>query len=120
MFNSINFILFDSKKNYNLELLEEFSPYMTCRYFSFSGDNFVSYANDYVNTAHNLPLDDEEMFKFYYNIIPKQKRKKIGFIKKPKVENSDVKQIPEFLSKRELDLMESTFKYIHGTTTSID
>lgn len=77
-------MLFEDKGEITSELLSEFSPYMTTRYLSFYSKDLLKYANDTINVYGNLFDTDEETFKFYKNVIPKLKRKKINYISKKK------------------------------------
>lgn len=108
MFETVNYLLFQKNKNeLDNEILEGFVPYMVGRYLSFYDKNYVEYVNDTINTYGRVFDNKEDQFKFYDNIIPKLKRKKIDYIKKPK-ESSKKKEepiIPEFYSKRELNFL---------------
>lgn len=75
-------MLFDKKGEMTNELLEEFEPYMVTRYLSFYDNNLLNYANETVNKYAQIFETDEERFRFFENIIPKLKRKKINYIKK--------------------------------------
>lgn len=97
----------DVSKEIDSEALSEFSPYMVSRYFSFyENGKYIDYLNNTVNKYHNIFKTPEDQYRFFENVIPKVKRKKIQYvkkIKKQKVEN--VKQIPDFYSKKEWDLL---------------
>ena len=80
MFDSINHMLFDKKGEMTNELLEEFSPYMVTRYLSFYDDDLLNYANETVNKYGQIFETDEERFRFFENVIPKLKRKRINYI----------------------------------------
>jgi hypothetical protein len=84
MFEVINHMLFDKKQEMTNELLKEFSPYMVTRYMSFYDKDLLKYANDTLNTYGHVFETDEEKFRFFENIIPKLKRKKIEYISKNK------------------------------------
>lgn len=84
MFNAINHILFEKKSEMTNELLEEFSPYMITRYLSFYDKEFVNYANETTNKYSQIFETEEEKFKFFENIIPKLKKKRIDYISKKK------------------------------------
>jgi len=87
MFNAINHIIFDKKGEMTNELLEEFSPYMVTRYLSFYDDDLLNYANETVNKYDQIFETDEEQFRFFENVIPKLKRKRIDYISKKKKYN---------------------------------
>ena len=87
MFNAINHILFDKKGEMTNELLEEFSPYMVTRYLSFYDDDLLNYANETVNKYAQIFETEEERFRFFENVIPKLKRKRINYISRKKIPN---------------------------------
>jgi len=87
MFNTINHIIFDKKGEMTNELLEEFSPYMVTRYLSFYDDDLLNYANETLNKYDQIFETEEEKFKFFENVVPKLKRKRINYIsRKRKIE----------------------------------
>lgn len=113
-FDTINYLLFEKRKELDGELLDSFNPWMTSKMLSFYNDGKMSsYVNDYLNCYSNIFKTKEDQFKFYENIIPIQKRKRITYIKKTKLEKIEELPIPEFYSKREIDLFEDINKYIH-------
>lgn len=77
-------MLFDKKSEMTNDLLEEFSPYMTTRYLSFYDKDLLKYANDTLNMYGNIFKTDEECFRFFENVIPKLKNKRINYITKKK------------------------------------
>jgi hypothetical protein len=84
MFDTINHMLFNKKGEMTNELLEDFSPYMVTRYLSFYDDDLLNYANETVNKYSQIFETDEERFRFFENVIPKLKRKRINYISKKK------------------------------------
>jgi hypothetical protein len=87
-FKATNYLLFEDRKpEVDLELLQEFSPYMTNKMLTFYSDGVLAdFVNDTLNRyGHVLPTK-EDQFKFYQNVIPKLPRQKIKYIKSPKVE----------------------------------
>lgn len=113
-FNTTNYLIFQKdRKELDNELLESFNPYLTMKTFSFYGGGcMINYINDTLNCYGNIFESKEDKFRFFENVIPKQKYKKISYIKSPKFEKMDEPQpIPEFYSKRELDLFENVSKY---------
>ena len=106
MFNSINHILFDKpSQEIDASCLDDFSPYMVNRYFSFydNGD-YVDYINDTTNTYHSIFNTPEEQYKFFEHMVPKLKKRKINYVKRlKKVDKTDtpVNQIPDFYSRKE-------------------
>ena len=77
-------MLFEDKSEITNELLSEFSPYMVTRYLSFYDKDLLKYANDTLNVYGSLFDTEEETFKFYKNVIPKLKRKRIKYVSKKK------------------------------------
>lgn len=84
MYDTLNHMLFNKKGEMTNELLEEFSPYMVTRYLSFYDDDLLNYANETVNKYSQIFETDEERFRFFENVIPKLKRKRINYISKSK------------------------------------
>lgn len=91
-FKTTNYLLFDKrKKDLDNELLEEFNPFVTTKTFSFyENGKMVDYINHTLNMYGNLFKTKEEQFRFFENIIPIQQRKKIQYLKKPKVETDHI------------------------------
>jgi len=113
-FETINYLLFSKRKELDSELLNSFNPWITTKSLSFYNDGkMINYVNDYLNCYGNIFPTKEDQFKFYENIIPIQKRKRINYIKKPKLEDSDNLPVPEFYSKREIDIFDNMHKYQH-------
>lgn len=80
MYDTLNHMLFNKKGEMTNELLEEFSPYMVTRYLSFYDDDLLNYANETVNKYSSIFETEEERFRFFENVIPKLKRKRIDYI----------------------------------------
>jgi hypothetical protein len=115
MFEAINYLLHEKNKpDLDPDLLQEFNPYFTSKVFSYyDSGKYSNYINDTLNLYSNIFKTKEEEFKFFDAVIPKLKRRKSEYIKKP-VNNKikeNVQHIPEFLSKREVDLIENYCKY---------
>jgi hypothetical protein len=108
MFKAIDYFLSPvRRKELDNEILEEFSPYMVSRYLTFYDKDFVEYANDTVNTYGNIFKTKEDQFRFFEQIIPKVKKKRVIYIKKPReevVQDKIPMAIPEFHSKREMEM----------------
>ena len=112
MFKAINHILFEnSSKQIDSESLEEFVPYMVTRYFSFYDDGkYIDYINSTINKYQNIFHIKEDEYKFYENVIPKLKNKKINYIKKNKKEKTKkdiIKAVPDFYSRKEWENLTS-------------
>jgi hypothetical protein len=114
-FNTIQYLLFlKNKPELDSDLLESFVPFLTTKTFSFYNNDYVDYINESLNVYGYIFDSKENQFKFFDNIIPKLKRKKIDYIKKTKKEKEkDPIPVPEFYSKREIDMIESLCKYLH-------
>lgn len=112
MFKAINHILFENpSKEIDSETLEEFVPYMVTRYFSFYEDGkYLDYINSTINKYNGIFKTIEEEYKFYENVIPKLKKKRINYIKKNKKEKNKeelLKSIPDFYSRKEWEILTS-------------
>jgi hypothetical protein len=107
MFDTINHLLFKKgSEELDSELMASFVPYMVSRYLSFYDKDYAVYANETINQYGSVFKTPEDQFKFYDNIIPKLKRKKIEYVKKPKVDKDEEETpIPEFYSKREMKML---------------
>ena len=78
-------MLFEKKSEMTNELLEEFSPYMVTRYLSFYDKDLLKYANETLNVYGQIFNTEEEKFRFFENVIPKLKRKKIEYVTKKRL-----------------------------------
>lgn len=116
-FKTVNYLLFEKQKpELDAELLAEFSPFLTAKSLSFcKGGVFSEYVNETLNVYGNVFPSKEETFKFFDNIIPRQGKTKIEYLKKDKAETKEGEElpVPEFYSKREIDMMNSLSKYLH-------
>jgi hypothetical protein len=114
-FDTINYIFYDKKKdNLNTDIIMDFNPFITQKSFSFyDGGKYANYINDTTNVYMTLFSDKEDTFNLFREIIPMLKRKKIEYIKKGVSKNKEKDSdtpIPEFLSKREIDLYSNILK----------
>ncbi len=116
MFDAVNHLLYKEKRNkLDFNLLGEFSPYVTMKSFSYyDGGIYSNYINETLNMYGGVFENNEDQFVFFDAMIPKLKRKRLDYIKKPKQEKEEEEIIPEFLSKREIEIYENTF---HKTNT---
>ena len=114
-YSTINYLLFEKRRELDSELLNSFIPHITTKMLSFyDNGSMINYINDYLNRYGNIFQSKEEQFKFYENLIPVQRKKYINYIKKPVSEPpSELSAIPEFYSRRELDMMDDMRKYPH-------
>jgi hypothetical protein len=108
MFDTVNYLLHEkNKSDLDVELLQTFNPFITTKCFSFyDSGKYCDFINNTLNVYSNIFQNVEDQFNFYDNIIPKLKRRKSEYIKKSKIEKEKIEiehQIPDFLSKREID-----------------
>ena len=84
---------------------------MVTRYFSFyENGKYIDYINSTINKYQNIFYTKEDEYKFYENVIPKLKNKKINYIKKNKKEKTKkdiVKTVPDFYSRKEWENLTS-------------
>jgi hypothetical protein len=115
MFTTINYLLHEKNKQHlDSDLLQEFNPFFTTRVFSYyDSGKYCEYINDTLNTYSGIFKSKEDEFKFFDAIIPKLKRRKSEYIKKTKADpvKEDIQHIPEFMSKREVDMVNNHCKY---------
>ena len=106
IFDILNSILF-SKKKIDLNLEDENTlggPFMLNRWISMYSKEMCSIVNIFLNKQY-LFDDKNELYNFYLNFLPKQKFKRINYIKKTKKEKEDkVSKKREFLSEREINI----------------
>jgi hypothetical protein len=107
MFDTINYLLHEKNKSeLDPDLLQEFNPFFTAKVFSYyDSGKYCSYINDTLNLYSGIFKTKEEEFKFFDAVIPKLKRRKSEYIKKPapgKVKEES-QHIPEFFSRREIE-----------------
>lgn len=110
-FNALNYLLYEKDKTeLDPDLLQEFVPFLCQKVFSFyDGGKHVNYVNDTLNQYTSIFLEKEDQFRFYDAIIPKLSRRKWEYIKKTekKTKAKPPSAIPEFYSKREIDILKS-------------
>jgi hypothetical protein len=84
---------------------------MVTRYFSFyENGKYIDYINSTINKYQNIFHTKEDEYKFYENVIPKLKKKKINYIKKIKKDKNNqdaIKAIPDFYSRKEWETLTS-------------
>jgi len=100
--------------NLNVEDLSEFQPYLINRWLSFYDKSMVNFCNNFLNKNIQLFDDRNQLYKFYINIIPKLRYKKISYIKKKKkeklkddelVNNIKLYAKNNFMSQREVNML---------------
>ena len=93
--------LFYSKKTdagyLDIEGVESFTPFLINRWLSFYDPNVAVFANETLNKYSNLFDDKQRCYRFYYNLIPALKFKRIKYIKKIKKQD-DVDDIKDSIA----------------------
>lgn len=85
IFDYINNILFQKNpyKTHNVEEIKVYNNFLVNRWVSmFDGDS-ANLVNESTNKKNYLGDDKEMQYKMLLNIIPKNKYKRIDYIKKP-------------------------------------
>jgi hypothetical protein len=106
IFNILNSILFTKKRiDLNLEDENTFGgPFMLNRWISMYSKEMCTLVNSCLNKQY-LFDDNHDLYNFYLNFLPKQKFKRINYIKKVKKEKEEsASKKREFLSEREHNL----------------
>ena len=108
IFNTVDYLMFEKNKSeLDPDLLEAFHPFITTKWFSFyDSGKYCGYINDTLNMYSGIFSTKEEEFKFFDHLIPKLKRRRSEYIKKEKIQKplEEVQHIPEFLSRREIEM----------------
>lgn len=78
------FVKSKNNEEINNDSLAQFTPYMVNRWLSFYDNNKTIFVNETLNKFCALFEDKNETYKFYNNLIPQSKFKKINYIKKNK------------------------------------
>jgi hypothetical protein len=88
MFDAINYLLHEKNKSeLDPDLLQEFNPFFTSKVFSYyDSGKYSGYINDTLNIYSEIFKTKEDKFKFFDAVIPKLKRRKSEYIKKPKID----------------------------------
>ena len=84
IFDILDGICFSKKKNLPVNLEDEkvFQPYIVNRWLSMLDPSAAKIINNTVNRyGHNF--NSEELYKLLVEILPRYKRQKINYIKKP-------------------------------------
>lgn len=106
IFDQINSIVFTKKKiELNCDDESQFSSFMINRWLSFYSPEVAVLVNEVSNKQPHTN-NKQELYDFYYSIMPRLKFKKIAYIKKTKkeaVKEDKETVLPEFLSKREYE-----------------
>ena len=79
----------NSVDNVNCDDLQSFTPFMINRWLSFYDNQRAIFVNETLNKFSGLYDDKSDSFKFYSNLIPTLKFKKINYVKKNKDKTTD-------------------------------
>ena len=117
IFDYIKDVLFLKKKKYancSVEQLD-FSPFMLQRWCSMSHKDVVTILNETTNKWLTLAMSKDIFYKTLVEILPKQKFKKVAYIKKSTNSNKDEADIINIsyvaeLSQREIKLYITNLK----------
>ena len=121
-FEVLRSLLFSKNKSSEVldsESLSHFTPYMINRWLSFYDTKKTVFVNETLNKFSTLFEDKNDAYKFYTNLIPLLKFKKINYIKKNKEKKDEDTSIGiiaknNMLSKREIltyiDLQQNIIK----------
>lgn len=110
-FKTVQHLLFEKKKpELDVELLEEFNPWITTKSVTFLAPELVEYVNETLNTYSKVFESKEDKFRFFQTMIVKSKKRKFTYIKRPKEEKKELDAIPEFYSRKEIDNLIEFFK----------
>lgn len=86
-FEVLRALLFTKSRNneeVNRDSLVQFSPFMLNRWLSFYDKPKTIFVNETLNKFCSLFDDKNEAYKFYNNLVPQSKFKKIDYVKKNK------------------------------------
>lgn len=78
------FVKSKNNEEVNSDSLAQFSPFMVNRWLSFYDNSKTIFVNETLNKFHSLFEDKNETYKFYNNLIPQCRFKKINYVKKNK------------------------------------
>lgn len=83
IFDYLNTILFDKSNEISIEE-NDFNLYMVNRWLSMYSPDMANVINETSNKYGQTLAVKEDQFKFLLNMLPKQRKKHIGYIKKKK------------------------------------
>jgi hypothetical protein len=111
MLRNLFFTRKDTSNTLDTESQTHFVPFLLNRWLSFYGKEQCIIDNETLNKYTGLFEDKNDLYKLYFNFLPKLKFKKIEYIKKKKVDELDQKTLDVSLiakhnniSKREISL----------------
>ncbi len=109
MFEAVNKLLYKKGgSEFDADIIGEFNPFITTKCFSYyDNGKYCNYINETLNMYGSVFENIEDQYIFFDTMIPKLKFKRLDYIKKPKAKSEEEQPIPEYLSKREIELYES-------------
>lgn len=111
IFDIINLLLFSKRTDFeelDQESLNTFQPFLLNRWMSFYNKTQATFINETLNKYAGVFQDKTDTYRFYYNLIPRQKFSRIQYIKKQK--NTETNNTPVLqargvnISQREINL----------------
>jgi len=84
MLRNLFFVKRDSSSSLDTEEQTHFVPFLLNRWLSFYNKDQCVLVNETINKYTGLFEDKNDLYKLYFNFIPKLKFKKIEYIKKKK------------------------------------
>lgn len=119
IFDYIDSILYKkSLKDLNVDHSAQYNPYLINRWISMYSVDAANIINCTVNSYGNV-LSKQDHYRFLNNLISKSSKKKISYIKKPKLDtdkdSEDIKEIADImeLSEREIQELIDLENYIN-------
>lgn len=89
MLRNLFFTRKDSANTLDTESQAHFIPFLLNRWLSFYNKEQCIVANETLNKYTSLFEDKNDLYKLYFNFLPKLKFKKIDYIKKKKAEKEE-------------------------------
>lgn len=108
-FEILRCLLFSKNRNneeVNNESLAQFTPFMVNRWLSFYDNSKTIFVNETLNRFTSLFEDKTDIYRFYNNLIPQFKFKKINYIKKNKEKKDEDNSIAVIAKNNMLSVRE--------------
>lgn len=99
IFDVLKSLLFTKKVDDRGELCQSFNCFMINRWLSFYDKTQALFVNEIFNRYHTIFDNKDEAFDLYFNLIPKQKYKKIEYAKKSEKSNAKDNDIVEAVAR---------------------
>lgn len=101
IFDHLNDILFtkESKSLQNVEDEGDFQPYLVNRWISMYSPELAYIINETTNKYHSIFDEKRDTYKFLKVIMPRMRRKRINYIKKPKKDQEDMQECVDILAR---------------------